>query len=152
MNKIPNWIDVTVEWLDTKFVIPNTKIRFGLDPIFSLFPVLGDFVTYFIGVLMIYTIRRKGASGELMLRMMINSSVDAFLGMIPLVGTFFDVGYRSNLKNLKLMKAYYEEGKYQSEGKYLLMLVITLFILTTIGIFYLFFLLIEKLINYGQSL
>jgi hypothetical protein len=90
--------------LDSQFVIPGTKIRFGLDPIFSLFPVLGDLVTYLISGALIYTMHNQGASRKVVIKMILNSTFDAVVGTIPVVGTVFDIFYRSNDRNVKLLK------------------------------------------------
>jgi hypothetical protein len=42
------WIERLARWMDSRFLIPGTNIRFGLDPLFSLFPILGDLITYII--------------------------------------------------------------------------------------------------------
>lgn len=118
------WIKRISKLLDSKFRIPSTSIRFGLDPIFSIIPGLGDLGTYVVSLMIIYTIRKNGASGELIVKMLINASIDALVGSIPLLGTIFDVWYKSNEKNLRLTKEYYEEGKHQGSGKGLLFLVI----------------------------
>lgn len=151
-GKSPVWINTVSDWLDSKFTIPYTNIKFGLDPIFSLFPIVGDLVTYLVSLLIIVTINRNGVSGELLLRMLINSSVDAIIGAIPLVGTVFDVGYKSNTRNLKLLKTYYEDNKYQGDGKVILTLVVLLVLAILIGLIYLTYFIIKEGIVYINQL
>lgn len=110
------WVEYVSRWLDTRFVIPGTRIRFGLDPVFSLFPVVGDVLTYLVSATLIYTMHRHGASRKVVIKMILNSTFDAVLGAIPLVGTVFDVFYRSNERNLRLLKEHYLEGKHQGSG------------------------------------
>jgi hypothetical protein len=102
--------------LDSKFVIPGTNIRFGIDPLLSLFPVLGDLATYFVSAILIYMMHTQGASRKVVIKMMLNSTFDAVLGAIPLVGTFFDIFYRSNERNVRLLKEHYFEGKHEGSG------------------------------------
>ncbi len=122
--------------LDTQFTIPSTSIKFGLDPIFSIFPGLGDLGTYAISLSLIYTMYRNGASGNVIIKMLINSSIDAIVGSIPVLGTLFDIWYKSNIKNLKLLKEHYEEGKHQGSGKGLLALVIIAVVLIFAALLY----------------
>ncbi|GAA5034329.1 hypothetical protein GCM10011506_27570 [Marivirga lumbricoides] len=122
------WIRRISQLLDSKFRIPSTSIRFGLDPIFSIIPGLGDLGTYVVSLMIVYTVRKNGASGELVMKMLINASLDALIGSIPILGTIFDVWYKSNEKNLRLVQEYYEEGKHQGSGKGLLFLVILIVI------------------------
>lgn len=118
------WVRRISRLLDSKFRIPSTSIRFGLDPIFSIFPGLGDLGTYVVSLMIIYTVRKNGASGELIVKMLINASLDALVGSIPILGTIFDIWYKSNEKNLRLVQEYYEEGKHQGSGKGLLFVII----------------------------
>ena len=152
VKETPEWVDKTVVWLDSKFTIPNTNIKFGIDPIVGLFPVVGDFLTYFIGLIIIFTVGKKGASGELMLRMLVNSGIDVILGAIPFLGIFFDVTYRSNLKNLKLMKAYYEEDKYQGNGAHILIAIVLTLLATICLTIYLIYKLSTLLIDWIGSI
>ena len=122
--------------LDSRFTIPGTNIRFGLDPIFSLFPVLGDLITYLISGVLIYTMHNRGASREVVVKMIMNSTFDAVLGAIPLVGTVFDVFYRSNERNLRLLKEHYYEGKHQGSGNGILLIVAIASILIAVSAVY----------------
>ncbi|MBL3658492.1 DUF4112 domain-containing protein [Fulvivirga sediminis] len=103
--------------LDSKFTIPGTKIRFGLDPIFSLIPVLGDAATFFISSLLVWHMSNHGASQKVVVKMMGNVAIDTLIGSIPLIGTVFDVFFRCNNRNVKLLKEHYQEGKHQGSGK-----------------------------------
>ena len=115
--------------LDSKFEIPGTGIRFGLDPLLSLMPVLGDLITLVISSMLIYTMHNHGASRKVVMKMMINAGLDTVIGAIPLVGTVFDVFYRSNDRNIKLLKEHYFEGKHQGSGTGLLAVIVLIAIL-----------------------
>lgn len=109
--------------MDSKFEIPGTGIRFGLDPLLSLMPVLGDLITLAISTMLIYTMHNHGASRKVVIKMMLNAGLDTVIGAIPLVGTVFDVFYRANERNVKLLKEYYHEGKHQGSGTGLLVIM-----------------------------
>jgi hypothetical protein len=114
------WIESLARLMDSKFGIPGTRIRFGIDPIMSLIPVLGDFITYLISGALIYTMHTQGASRKVVIKMILNSTLDAIIGVIPLVGTIFDIFYRANDRNVKLLREHYYEGKHQGSGNGLL--------------------------------
>lgn len=122
------WIRRISQLLDSKFRIPSTSIRFGIDPLVGLIPGLGDLSSYLVSLMLIYTIRKKGASGKLITKMLLNVSIDALIGAIPILGAIFDFWYKANDKNLRLAQEYYEEGKHQGSGKGLLFLIILLVI------------------------
>ena len=123
-------------FLDSRFEIPGTKIRFGLDPILSMIPVLGDFLTYLISAALIYTMHNHGASRKVVIKMLMNSTLDAVVGTIPVVGTVFDVFYRSNDRNVKLLKEHYFEGKHQGSGNGLLLVIVILSVILVAAAFY----------------
>src|SRR5690606_31739275 len=110
--------------LDSRFEIPGTGIRFGLDPLLSLFPVAGDLITFVISGMLIYTMKRHGASREVVVKMLLNAALDTLIGAIPLVGTVLDVFYRANERNVRLLREYYHEGKHQGSGTGLLIAII----------------------------
>lgn len=129
--------------LDSRFVIPGTSIRFGLDPIISLFPVLGDLITFVISSALIYTMHQRGASRKVVIKMILNATLDTVIGAIPLVGSIFDVFYRANDRNVRLLKEHYYEGKHQGSGNGLLFLIIVIALAIIAAAFYGVYRLIE---------
>lgn len=139
------WVENLAHLLDSKFAIPGTSIRFGLDPILGLFPVLGDLITYIISGALIYTMHNHGASRKVVIKMIMNSTVDAVFGSIPLVGWIFDVYYRSNDRNVRLLKEHYFEGKHQGSGSGILIIVALLAIVIVVAAIYGTYKLIEAI-------
>ena len=117
------WIERVAGWMDSRFAIPGTNIRFGIDPLMSLLPIVGDLMTYIVSGMLIYTMHNEGASKKVVIKMILNSTLDAIIGAIPLVGTVFDVFYRANDRNVRLLKEHYLEGKHQGSGKGLLIAI-----------------------------
>jgi hypothetical protein len=117
------WIENFAQWMDSRFFIPGTNIRFGIDPLLSLFPIFGDLVTYVISGMLIYTMHNHGASRKVVIKMILNATLDAVIGAIPLVGTIFDIFYRANDRNVKLLKEHYFEGKHQGSGNGILIVI-----------------------------
>jgi hypothetical protein len=122
--------------MDSKFEIPGTKIRFGIDPVLSLMPVLGDLITFIISSMLIYTMYNHGASRKVVIKMMLNSGLDTIIGAVPLVGTVFDIFYRSNERNVKLLREHYYEGKHQGSGAGLLLIIFLIILVVTAAIIY----------------
>jgi hypothetical protein len=89
--------------LDRQFSIFG--VQFGLDGIIGLVPFVGDVVTGVMGLYLIFEARRLGAQRWTMARMLINWALDFGLGMIPVLGDFFDIAFKSNSKNLRLLIA-----------------------------------------------
>jgi len=80
-------------------------VQFGLDGIIGLVPVVGDVFTGVMGLYLILEARRLGAKRWTMARMLVNWALDFGLGAIPVLGDFFDIAFKSNTKNLRLLIA-----------------------------------------------
>ena len=98
--------------LDSRFRLPGTDIRFGLEPIAGLVPVAGDAVGFVASGLLVLTMARHGATPRLVARMLVNVALDALVGSVPVLGSVFDVVYKANDRNVRLLREYYEEGKH----------------------------------------
>lgn len=102
--------------MDSQFRIPGTEFRFGLESLAGLLPVGGDAIGFMASAGLVLTMARNGASPQLVIRMLINVALDAFIGAIPLVGDLFDVVYKANNRNVKLLEDYYAQGKYRGSA------------------------------------
>ncbi|MEO6671203.1 MAG: DUF4112 domain-containing protein [Ferruginibacter sp.] len=116
--------------MDSQFKIPGTNIRFGLDALVGLVPGVGDFATFIVSGMMVSVLAKNGASGFVLARMALNTIIDALIGSIPILGDMFDVAFKANEKNLKLMHEHYVEGRHKgSAWKVLIPLLLVLFII-----------------------
>ena len=89
--------------LDRQFSIAG--IRFGIDSIIGLVPVVGDLISGAMGLYIINEAKRLGVSRWTMGRLYGNWGVDVTVGALPIVGDLFDVAFKSNTKNVKLLIA-----------------------------------------------
>ena len=97
-------LDQLSRLLDTAFLIPGTSIRFGLDALIGLVPVLGDLITTAMSSYLIYEARRLGISRLALARMVANVAFDGVVGAIPVVGDAFDVAFRANRRNMAILR------------------------------------------------
>lgn len=127
---IPNlyWVEEMVRLLDAKFRFPGTRFRFGLDPILGLFPVVGDLTSFAISGGLILYMLRYGVSRKVVTLMLLNITVDAIIGSIPIIGHVFDFYFKANSRNIRLLKKHYQEGKYQGSGTWIILLVFLLLV------------------------
>ena len=95
--------------LERMFVVPGLNRPIGLDSILGLVPVLGDVITASMGAWLVWEARNLGMSKFTLARMAGNIGVDTLLGAIPLVGDLFDFAFRSNSRNLKIVKRYLDK-------------------------------------------
>ena len=90
--------------LEGLFVIPGTKRRVGLDSLVGLVPVVGDIATAALGAWIVWEARNLGLSKWQLTRMAANVGVDTLVGAIPFAGDIFDFLYKSNTKNLRIIR------------------------------------------------
>ena len=95
--------------LERAFVVPGTNYRVGLDAGVGLVPVLGDIVTTAMGAWLVWEGRNLGMSKFHLARMGGNVGVDALIGAIPIVGDLFDFAFRSNSRNIKIIKRWMDK-------------------------------------------
>lgn len=97
-------IEAMEAMLEGLFVIPGTNRRVGLDSLVGLIPIIGDFVTAAMGGWIIWEARNLGMSKWQLTRMAANVGVDTLVGAIPFAGDIFDFLYKSNTKNLRIIR------------------------------------------------
>jgi len=102
-------VEALEKLLERAFHIPGTKIPFGLDSIIGLVPVLGDLITAAMGAYIVWEARNLGMSKWQLIRMTANVGIDTAIGAIPLVGDAFDLVWRSNTKNLRIIKKHLDK-------------------------------------------
>lgn len=90
-------------FLDTALHIPGTRIRFGADSLLGLIPGVGDLATSAIGALLVREAYLAGVSKSVLLRMLGNLGVDALIGIVPIFGDLFDVYFKANVRNARLL-------------------------------------------------
>jgi hypothetical protein len=95
--------------LERAFVLPGTNYRVGLDAVVGLVPVVGDIVTTAMGAWLVWEARNLGMPKFHLLRMGGNLGFDALIGAIPLVGDIFDFAFRSNTRNLRIVKRWLDK-------------------------------------------
>lgn len=97
-------IETMEKLLERAFVIPGTKQRFGLDVLLDIIPVIGSASAAVMGAWILWEARNLGLSKWQFVRMGGNIGVDALLGAIPFVGAIPDFFFRSNTRNLRIIK------------------------------------------------
>ena len=132
-NREMSHLDWIAKLMDAQFTFPGTKFKFGLDGIIGLIPGAGDISTFAISAYLITIMARNGASGYVVARMVLNVAIDAFFGMIPILGDLFDIAFKANMRNLQLMKEHYVEGRHKG-GAWKIVLPVLLLLFLFIGI------------------
>lgn len=101
--KILKRIERLAKLMDTAWGIPFTKWRFGVDSVVGLVPGAGDVVNLGVSVYTLMLAHRLGAPNALLLKMAANSGIDFGIGSVPVLGDIFDMFFKSNTRNLKML-------------------------------------------------
>ena len=104
---------------DSAFRIPGTQITFGLDPILGFVPGLGDIASPVFSLFFVWHGFRLGVPKVVLARMVLNVLIDTGVGAIPVIGDFFDFGWKANAWNLALLERHATPGRPASSFDYL---------------------------------
>lgn len=96
-------LEAIAKLLDVAFILPGTNIRYGIDGLIGLIPVVGDIITTAISLWLVREARALGAPWHITARMLGNVAVDGVVGMVPFAGDAFDVMFRANMRNVRLL-------------------------------------------------
>jgi Domain of unknown function (DUF4112) len=102
-------LDALARLLDVAFILPGTKIRYGIDGLIGLIPIVGDLITTAISLWLVREARALGAPWHITARMLANVAVDGVVGIVPLVGDAFDVMFRANVRNVRMLKRWMDK-------------------------------------------
>ena len=95
--------------LERMFVVPGLNRPVGLDVILDLVPIAGSTAAAALGAYMAWEARNLGMSKWQMARMFGNVGIDFLLGAIPFVGAIPDFLFRSNSRNLRIIRRHLDK-------------------------------------------
>ena len=101
--------EMLAKLLDVAFILPGTKIRYGVDGIVRLIPVVGDLLATAFSLWLVREARALGAPWHVTARMLGNVAVDGVVGIVPFAGDAFDVLFRANMRNVRLLRRWLEK-------------------------------------------
>lgn len=134
------------ELLDSKFTIPGTNVRFGLDPVLGLVPGVGDLAGGLVSLYFLVQAALYEAHLSILVRMTLNILADIVIGSIPLLGEIFDVGWKANTRNARLLDELQKNpSKVKSQSKLIIWTVVAVSVLLIVALIYLLIWLIDTL-------
>src|SRR5213596_4383504 len=97
------WVAIV---MDELIGFPNTKFKFGLDPLIGLVPGIGDTASAVVSALVLIQAARRGVPKILLARMSLNILINEIVGIIPGLGDAFSFWFKSNKRNYELLVAH----------------------------------------------
>lgn len=99
-----------IAWiLDSAWRVPGTQIRLGVDSALGLIPGVGDVASMAISGVLFREAVKLEADTSVLIKMVGNIGIDALVGIVPVFGDLFDVAFRANAKNAKLLREHLAE-------------------------------------------
>lgn len=108
-HSIRRRIEMMEQVLERSFVIPGLNRPVGLDAIVGLIPVVGDIIAMGLGAYIVWEARNLDMPKWKLLRMAGNVAFDTAVGAVPMVGDLFDFMFRSNTRNLRIVKKHLDK-------------------------------------------
>ncbi len=109
-------LDALASLLDTAILIPGTNIRFGMDALIGLVPGIGDTITTVLSLFIVHEAYQLGAPRRVIARMVANVALDGVVGSVPLVGDAFDVMWRANKRNMRILRDWLERQERREQA------------------------------------
>jgi hypothetical protein len=109
--------------LDSIFVIPGTRVRFGFDAIVGLIPGLGDVVAPVFTIAVLATGLRMRVPAIVLARMVLNAGIDMVIGLVPILGDLVDIAWKADLRNVALLERHARPGVPPSSSDYAFVIV-----------------------------
>jgi hypothetical protein len=119
-------LDILAHLLDDCFRIPGTQIRFGLDGIVGLVPAIGDVLAGLASCILIFAAWVRGVPYVTLARMAANLAIDVIVGAIPFLGDAFDIAWKANRRNYKLLIRHIEQPRRHAWKDWLYLAVLAL--------------------------
>lgn len=104
-------LDILTHILDDWLRIPGTRIRFGIDAIVGLVPAVGDVLGGLASCILLVAAWLRGVPYVTLTRMAVNVGIEVLIGTIPLLGDAFDIAWKANRRNYKLLIRHTEEPR-----------------------------------------
>ena len=121
--------------LDDLIRIPGTNIGIGLDPIIGLIPGVGDMIGGLMSSYILMVAAQEGVPASVLTRMLGNIALDSLVGVVPVLGDLFDVGVKSNRRNVDLLERYLATpSRTKAASRGVVALVILAAILLVVGV------------------
>ena len=121
--------------LDNAISVPGTKVRVGLDPILGLLPGGGDVLTGLLSVYIVFEGARMGLPAATLGRMGTNIVLDVLTGTVPVLGDLFDVTWKANSQNVKLLEKHLADpAPSRAADRLFAIVVIVLLIALVLGV------------------
>jgi hypothetical protein len=104
VQRSTHWSELLVRFLDDGLRVPGTNYRFGFDALLGLLPGVGDASTAIGSLSLFWLALKRDVPRAVLVRMATNVAIDTLVGAVPVLGDVFDLFWKSNRRNLNLIR------------------------------------------------
>lgn len=126
-------VEAVARWLDYAFALPG-GFRFGLAGIIGLIPGIGDVVDALVSVYIVVRAIQLGIPRVAIARMLVNIGIEALAGAVPLFGDLFDVAFKANRRNYRLLRNHLLQPKRQRASDWLFLVLTIVLVIASIAL------------------
>jgi hypothetical protein len=126
-------VEALARWLDYAFTLPG-GFRFGVGGFIGLIPGIGDVIDALISVYIVARAVQLGVPRVALARMLVNIGIEALAGAVPFVGDLFDVVFKANLRNYRILKNYVYQPNRPTANDWMFLVATVLLVLTAIAL------------------
>lgn len=119
--------------LDNAITLPGTDYSVGLDPLIGLLPGGGDLFTGLLSLYIVFESFQLGVSASTLTRMASNIALEVVAGTIPFVGDLFDVAWKANSRNVRLLEDHLQSPQPRRQADRVFFVVLMTGLLILIG-------------------
>jgi hypothetical protein len=115
-------VEALARWLDYAFELPG-GFRFGAAGIIGLIPGIGDIIDALISLYIVLRAIQLQVPRVAVARMLVNIGIESAAGVVPIIGDLFDVAFKANRRNYRLLKSYLAQPQRQKKRDEIFMIV-----------------------------
>lgn len=98
-------VEALARWMDYAYEMPG-GFRFGWAGIIGLIPGIGDLIDALISLYIVYRAVQLNLPRVALARMLVNIGIETAAGTVPLIGDLFDVAFKANRRNYRLLRSH----------------------------------------------
>ena len=102
-------LEALANLMDARFTLPIVPVPIGLDTIIGLIPGIGDTISLGVSSVIVAGARKLDVPTGHLVQMGGNMVIDWAIGLVPVIGDLFDIGWRGNVRNVRIARAHLED-------------------------------------------
>jgi len=126
-------VEAVARWFDYAFALPG-GFRFGLAGIIGLIPGIGDVIDALISLYIVFRAIQLGIPRVAIARMLVNVGIEAVAGSVPLIGDLFDVAFKANRRNYRLLKSHLSQPARQRAHDWIFLIITVIVVMASIAL------------------